>query len=73
MFLTPDEITELTRRQQRAAQRAVLNALGIIHKVRPDGSIAVLHAHIEKEFGGAPAASKAKGPRQPNWEALTHA
>lgn len=73
MFLTPEEIIEMTDRQQRAAQRAVLNALGIIHKVRPDGSLAVLRTHVEREFGGAPTGAKAKAACEPNWDALSHA
>lgn len=73
MFLTPEELIELTNRQQRAAQHTVLNALGITHKVRPDGSIAVLRAHVEKEFGGAPTGNKVKKQQEPNWDALTHA
>ncbi|RYE65252.1 MAG: DUF4224 domain-containing protein, partial [Oxalobacteraceae bacterium] len=39
MFLTPEDITALTLKTQRKAQRAALNFMGIHHKIRPDGSI----------------------------------
>jgi hypothetical protein len=68
MFLTADEIENLTAKQRRAAQRVVLNALGIQHKVRPDGSLAVLRSHVEREFGGALPAGAAKKPQEPNWD-----
>lgn len=72
MILTPDEITELTLKKHRAAQRAVLNALGIQHKVRPDGSLVVSRSHVEKELG-ADALSKTKKRTQPNWGAMENA
>lgn len=67
MFLTPAEIAELTKKQRCKAQRMVLNALGINHKVRPDGSLLVLRTHVEKELGGVPA-GKTKKAQEPNWE-----
>jgi hypothetical protein len=51
MFLKPDEITDLTGRQRSDAQCRVLTFMGIEHKQRPDGSVAVLRAHVEKAFG----------------------
>lgn len=72
MFLTAEEIAELTRRKQRAAQRAVLNALGIQYKVRPDGTLVVARAHVEKEFGVAQDKKQPKD-KEPNWGALAHA
>lgn len=72
MFLTQDEIAELTNRVHRKSQRAVLNALGIVYKVRPDGSLAVARAHVDKEFGVAEGKKKAK-EKEPNWGALAHA
>ncbi len=51
MFLTDAEICELTQRTQHSAQIRVLCFFGIAHKQRPDGSVAVLRAHVEKEFG----------------------
>ncbi|MEX3918262.1 DUF4224 domain-containing protein [Paraburkholderia sp. BR10872] len=51
MFLDEEELTELTRKQQNAARIRVLNAIGVQHKIRPDGTIAVLRQHVEEVFG----------------------
>lgn len=48
MLLTPDELAQLTGKQRRSAQRRALLAMGIEHKVRPDGSLAVLRSHVER-------------------------
>ncbi|PMS14135.1 DUF4224 domain-containing protein [Trinickia caryophylli] len=42
--------------------------MGVHHKVRPDGSIAVLRAHVERLFGEKP---KNDDPpeREPDWSA----
>lgn len=68
MFLSKDEIEELTLKKQRSAQAAVLSALGIIHKRREDGSVVVLRAHVEAVLG-----STIQQPHRPqfvpNWEA----
>lgn len=42
MFLTPDEIQELTGKIKPAAQIRALRAMGIHHHVRPDGKPVVL-------------------------------
>ena len=71
-FLQPDEIRSLTDRKRRVAQVKVLRSMGIEHKVRPDGGIAVLRAHITKVFDGAPETNSQKKPRAvaPNWVAI---
>ena len=51
MFLTDEEIADLTQRTRRPAQSSVLTFMGIDHKLRPDGSIAVLRAHVERQLG----------------------
>ena len=51
MFLTAGEVRALTDRVQRRAQICVLNSLGIEHRVRPDGGIIVLRAHVEHLLG----------------------
>jgi hypothetical protein len=70
-FLAREEITGLTNKVQRTAQVKALNSMGIEHKVRPDGSIAILRDHITKVFGGntnpARRTSKQNGP---NWDAI---
>ncbi|MGO4763854.1 DUF4224 domain-containing protein [Cupriavidus sp. 2KB_3] len=53
MFLTSAELRELTQRVQFRAQAVVLNTLGVAYKVRPDGSIIVLRAHVEHLLGGS--------------------
>jgi len=69
MFLSKDEIEELTLKKRRSAQTAVLNALGITHKVRPDGSVVILRAHVEAVLGGK-IRQPDRLPTEPNWAAL---
>lgn len=69
VFLNPEELKEMTGRMQYRAQIRVLRALGIEHKVRPDGSPLVLRAHVETQLGGALPSAKMKSA-QPNWGAM---
>jgi len=69
VFLTPEQIKELTERTQHSAQLRVLRALGIDHKVRPDGSLVVLRAHVEQQLGCALPSAKLQEP-EPDWEAV---
>lgn len=70
MFLDPDQLVELTRRRRRDAQLVQLRAMGIEHRVRADGTLAVLTAHVEQLFGvTAPVKRKAQNV-EPNWDAL---
>jgi hypothetical protein len=70
-FLEVEEIKSLTKRTVRPAQVKVLKAMGIEHKVRPDGSVAILRAHINKVFDGNPdKASPKTKEAEPNWEAI---
>lgn len=71
-FLRPDEIHSLTDRTRRHAQVKVLRSMGIEHKVRPDGGIAVLRAHITKVFDGIgeTASRKHQKTSAPNWLAI---
>lgn len=66
MFLTIDEMKELTGRTQCRAQVRELNHLGIVHKVRADGSILVLRAHVEQVMG-LTAKTRTATEHQPNW------
>lgn len=70
MFLDSDEVRELTCRIQHAAQARVLRSMGIEHRARPDGSIAVLRSHVESALGGAGPAARKKAAPEPNWGAL---
>lgn len=71
MFLDHEEVKGLTNSTGRDAQAKALRAMGIEHKVRPDGSIAILRDHIIKIFDGDPdSASKTVKVAGPNWSAI---
>jgi hypothetical protein len=70
MFLDNAELRELTCRIQHAAQAKVLRAMGIDHRARPDGTIAVLRSHVEHVLGGTPGGGRKKAAPEPNWGAL---
>lgn len=55
MCLTEEEIRELT------GKKRVLNALGIVHKIRPDASLVVLQAHVEQQLGDRSAGEEGNG------------
>lgn len=67
MFLTDVEIEELTQRQRRPAQARVLAFMGIEHRLRPDGSVAVLRSHVERVLGEE-VALKARRKTEPCFE-----
>lgn len=69
MFLNLDEVRALTKRIQYSAQIKVLRAMGIEHRKRPDGSLAILRSHIEQIFGGSLEKRKYQST-EPNWGAL---
>lgn len=69
MFLDAEEIREMTDRKTRVAQRRMLNALGIVYRIRADGGLLVLRSHVERELGGGPAATQRKKEFVPNWSA----
>ena len=68
LLLTQEEIHELTGRVQYAAQRKVLNFMGVEHRARPDGSLAVLRAHVEQILGLKTKERKV-AEFEPNWAA----
>ncbi|WP_158590435.1 DUF4224 domain-containing protein [Noviherbaspirillum cavernae] len=67
MFLDENEVEELSGKQRRPAQVRALSFMGIEHKLRPDGSIAVLRAHVEKLFGEG-VVSKTKRKTEPRFD-----
>lgn len=69
VFFSDEEIVELTGKKRYSSQRKALNVMGISHVVRPDGSIAVMRAHVEKIFG-AQLSERKKKPVEPNWSAV---
>jgi hypothetical protein len=62
VFLTADEICELTGAKWRSAQARALGMMGIESKTRPDGSLVVLRAHVEKVLGGVVSRSRKTAP-----------
>jgi hypothetical protein len=69
MILTPEELAELTRRTRKDAQVRVLRFMGIEHRVRPDGSVAVLRSHVEAVLGGGRYTEMSK-QHEPDWSAV---
>lgn len=70
MFLDDDELRSMTKRVQRTAQAKMLRSMGIAFKRRADGTLAVLRAHVEKEFGAGKDRQPRKSEFEPNWSGL---
>lgn len=70
LFLSDDELQELTGYRQRAAQVRALRFMGIEHRVRPDGRPAVLRAHVQHAFSGPRSANVVQDTQEPDWSAL---
>ena len=51
------ELVKLTKRKKHSAQAKVLRFMGIEYKPRPDGSLAVSRAHVEKILGSGVVSS----------------
>jgi hypothetical protein len=68
-FLSEEEVRDLTNRIPKNAQVRALKSMGIEHRIRPDGSVAILRAHIFKVFDGDQAQAKQIAV-QPNWDAM---
>lgn len=66
MFLDRDELIHLTGRTRKDAQVRVLRFMGIEHRLRPDGSVAVLRSHVEKSLGGE-SVEIAEREYEPDW------
>lgn len=70
-FLEQEEVEQLTNKVKRHSQVKALRAMGIEHKVRPDGTVATLRTHIEKAFDGQAAQRPSRqNANTPNWDAL---
>ncbi len=70
MFLTDDELSGLTGAKRREARVRALRAMGIEHRVRPDGHVIVLRSHLEALLGGAPETIVSADEPEPDWSAL---
>lgn len=69
-FLSDEEIRALTQRKVRRSQVMVLKAMGIEHRVRPDGSVAILRNHIDKVFDGSTKSKRVTITPEHNWDAI---
>ena len=69
-FLSDEEVQALTNRKVRPSQVRVLKAMGIEHRVRPDGSVAILRTHITKVFDGSSDQPKKQKAPAHNWDAI---
>ena len=70
MFLNQDELNSLTGKERPSAQARALRQMGIEYRQRPDGSIAVLRAHVEQIFGlGVSSSNRRK--TAPNFSMVT--
>jgi hypothetical protein len=67
LVLTADEVAELTGRVRRSAQVKALQFMGIEHRIRPDGSVAVLRSCVEKVLGGGDTNPKPKRRTEPDF------
>jgi len=63
--LNKSELSELTGKVRPSAQARVLNAMGIDHTVRPDGSLAVYRHTIQPK-------STSKKQSAPDYDALNN-
>lgn len=70
LILDSDEVGALTDRTQHAAQARVLRAMGIEHRARPDGSLAVLRSHVEEVMGGGKHSRRKKPEPEINWSGI---
>lgn len=68
-FLDVTEVAQLTGRTRSDAQVRALRFMGIEHKVRPDGSVAVLRSHVQQVFGDSGAAPATQNV-EPDWNAV---
>lgn len=69
MFLTEEELFSLTHKQRPKAQMKALRSMGIDHRERPDGTVAVLRSAVEASMGGETAVQKNKA-YEPDWNAF---
>jgi len=69
-LLTPAEVRELTGRVRRSTQAQTLRSMGIEHRIRPDGSIVVLRAHVERVLSGEIHLKSRNTESEPNWSAM---
>ena len=64
-FLTRDELASLTGRTRASAQIRALRAMGIQHRVRPDGKAVVLWSDVQTD-----GSRRQQRPTEPDFAAL---
>lgn len=70
MILDRTELESLTHRTRASAQVRALRFMGIEHRLRPDGTVAVLRTHVEQVFGTLPAEKRKDPANEPNWAGI---
>ncbi|BBU69278.1 DUF4224 domain-containing protein [Fluviibacter phosphoraccumulans] len=70
LFLTSDELVELTGRRRSGAQKSALSMMGVNFLIRPDGTLVVSRRNVEELLGVRPEKVKKKPPNEPNWDAM---
>ena len=70
MLLNKQELCDLTQRRTKSGQVRVLRFMGIEHRIRPDGSVAVLKSHVEQTLGAKDIQERKIAQAQPNWSAI---
>jgi hypothetical protein len=70
MFLTHDELVELTERKTKGAQIAWLKANRFQFVAGANGHPKVLRAHVQAKLCGGTVAASAQSSAEPNWGAL---
>ena len=69
MFLSHDELVELTERKTKATQIAWLKANGFRFVIGANGHPKVLREHVQAKLGGGFKVSAPAEP-EPNWAAI---
>lgn len=70
MILDQTELESLTHRTRASAQVRALRFMGIEHRMRPDGTVAVLRANVEQVFGTLPSEKRKDPANEPNWAGI---
>lgn len=70
IFLTVDQLVELTGRRRSTAQKNALQMMGVDFLIRPDGSLVVSRRNVEELLGAQPEKVNKKPPIEPNWDAI---
>ncbi|WP_075882059.1 DUF4224 domain-containing protein [Vreelandella massiliensis] len=68
LFLTAEELIQLTGRKQTKSQREALDAMGIYWKINAAGKLLVGRKHVEEVFGGY--GKRERRRVEPNFDAL---